>query len=56
MTVDICVATSAGVFDVETVTYVDLRKGKLGCVLRNFMSFVSLSVSDIKYIFAESSK
>ena len=52
----ICVATSAGVFDVETVTYVDLRKGKLGYVLRNFMSFVSLSVSDVKYIFAESSK
>ena len=33
----ICVATSAGVLDVETVTYVDVRKGKLGRVLRNFM-------------------
>ena len=41
----ICVATSAGVLDVETVTYVDVRKGKLGCVFRNFMKFVSHSPS-----------
>ena len=33
----ICVATSAGVHDVETVTYVDVRKGKLGRILRNFL-------------------
>ena len=34
----ICVATSAGVLDVETVTYVDVRKGnKLWRVLRKFM-------------------
>lgn len=31
--------------DVETVTYVDVRKGKLGCVFRNFMKFVSHSPS-----------
>ena len=35
----ICIATSAGVLDVETVTYVDVRKGKLGRVLRNFKQF-----------------
>ena len=33
----ICVATSAGVLVVETVTHVDVKEGKLARVLRNFM-------------------